>query len=153
MTAKKRGQTLSLGHRIKTSITLSTEKVHSPARVDFAPNDCKVSSSTAQGNYMPCFNETRIIPVEFRVKNFDLLEQAVRSLKYTVLRGPDYVSFYAPNGRITIREGSIDVDERDRDIINKLKQQYSRIALKKVSSLRGWALHETSKNRFLVRRR
>jgi hypothetical protein len=94
---------------------------------------------------MSCFNGSRIISIEFKAKNFDLLEEAVRSLKYTVVPGLGSVSFYANHGRITIREGSIDVeDERDRHIINKLKQQYARLAVKKVASRRGWVIKQTS---------
>ena len=94
---------------------------------------------------MSCFNGSRIISIEFKAQYFDLLEEAVRSLKYTVLRGPDYVSFYANHGRITIREGSIDVeDERDRHIINKLKQQYARLAVKKAVLRCGLVIKPTS---------
>jgi hypothetical protein len=102
--------------------------------------------------YMPCFTETRM-EVDFKVRNFDLLEDAVKSLDYTVERGSDHISFYADHGRITIRDGSIDVDERDRHLINKLKQRYSREVIKTVTKRYGWALHETSKNKFLARKR
>jgi hypothetical protein len=88
------------------------------------------------------------IPVEFKAKNFDFLEEAVKSLGYPVERRSGYVSFYGNHGRVTIREGGIDMDERDRHIINELKQKYSRMVLKMAAARYAWVLKPyNSKNK------
>jgi hypothetical protein len=101
---------------------------------------------------MPCFTQTRM-SVEFKAENFDLLETALKQLKRPVTRDSNSVSFYATHARITIRGGQIDMDERDREILNEVKRQYSRLVLDKAAATYGWALHEPTKNQFIARKR
>lgn len=91
--------------------------------------------------------------IEFKAQHFDILEDALKELGYRTVRGVDYVSFSTRNGTATVRDGRINIDERDRRMIDKIKQQYSREVIKKAASRYGWALKKNSENQFVVNKR
>ncbi len=105
-----------------------------------------------EGSYIPCFTVNRI-SVEFKAEHFDMLDDAVRDLGFIPERGTNSVSFFANYGQVTVREGKITIDPRDKHLIDKLKQSYSKQAIKKAASRYGWALKEVKPNQFVASRR
>ncbi len=101
---------------------------------------------------MPCFSVQRI-SIEFRAEHFDMLDDAVRDLGFVPERGSDSVSFFANYGRVTVRDGKVTVDRRDKHLIDKLRQSYSKQAIKKGNDRYRWALKQTKPNEFIATRR
>jgi hypothetical protein len=101
---------------------------------------------------MPCFTTSRM-SVDFKAEHFDLLEEAVKELGYGARRNSNSLTFYTSNGTVTIRDGKINLDDRDRKIIDPLKRAYSKEVLRRASSRYGWALKKTAENTFVVNKR
>jgi len=101
---------------------------------------------------MPCFTTSRM-SVEFKAEHFDILEDAAKSLGFRAQRNGDSLTFYTSNGPVTVRDGQINLDDRDRKIIDPLKRAYSKKVLEKAASRYGWALKETANNKFVVNKR
>src|SRR5215471_703679 len=93
------------------------------------------------------------ISVDFKLRNFDLVEKALKNEGITFAREPACISFLATHGRIFIRDGVIEMDERDLPAINKVKVQYSRLVVKRAAAVHSYAIHEVSRNKFRVRKR
>jgi len=105
-----------------------------------------------EGSYIPCFTVNRI-SVEFKAEHFDMLDDAVRDLGFVPERGSDSVSFFANYGRVTVRDGKVTADQRDKHLINKLRQSYSKQIIKTASRRYGWALKEVKPNQFIASKR
>lgn len=105
-----------------------------------------------KGNTVPCFTTSRF-SIEFSATHFDILEDAAKSLGFRAQRSGDSLTFYTSNGSVTVRDGQINLNDRDRIIIDPLKRAYSKKVLEKAASRYGWALKETASNKFQVNKR
>ena len=91
---------------------------------------------------MPCW-EVRTMSVEFQAKHRKLLEQAIEALGW---------SWESIAGGVRVRMSSVwrdcftinlvtqkaEVQQNQQVSLNRLKQQYSKEALKRATKLRGW---------------
>lgn len=98
---------------------------------------------------MPCY-EVRLVSVEFKAAHRDLLLQALKEMGWS----------YRERGSVVL-VGDVEIDlERQRvrcpqssmASVNKLKQKYSEVTLKKVAEKKKWSVVATGKNKFKLRK-
>jgi hypothetical protein len=78
--------------------------------------------------------------VEFKAENIKLLESAATSLNWTFITEEGKITVYAPGGPIIINMITKTAQAQTPTDINLLKQSYSRQAVKKAASDKGWTL-------------
>jgi hypothetical protein len=88
---------------------------------------------------MPCW-EVRTMSVEFRAKNRKLLEQALDALGWSWWEHESNVLTVSGLGTLCLEEGQAVIPQTAQGRLNRLKQQYSKQALKRAAKLQGWQL-------------
>lgn len=98
---------------------------------------------------MPCW-EVRTVSVRFKVAHKDLLLQALRELGWSYTERGNLIHV----GDVTIDlEGErVECPKSSLSGVNKLRQKYSEVVLKKVAAKRKWGLREVGTNKFKLRR-
>jgi hypothetical protein len=102
---------------------------------------------------MPCYS-IRTTSVEFQVKNFDTLEEAMRAAGYTsIVRRGEYVTAYHPRaGQVTISRDRFQVTEGYESVARDLKIEYAATSLKKSANRFKWRLKETTPDSLKLKR-
>jgi len=89
---------------------------------------------------MPCW-EVRTMSVEFKAKHRKLLEQAIESLGWeheSVARGIRIKTSTWNSFTIDLASQKAEIQPGQQTNLNRLKQQYSKEALRRVAKLQGW---------------
>ena len=75
--------------------------------------------------------------VEFKAKHKGLLQEALRALglNYTLVN--DIVDVVGL-GKIDLKKGTAEIERFGQPQLNKIKQQYSKEALRRAAKLQGW---------------
>jgi hypothetical protein len=99
---------------------------------------------------MPCY-EINTISVDFKAENMNHLETTLKNmgLKYTK-RG----NVITIGGVITINLDSSKVEcpSNYRDLVNKIKREYSKAVIEDLAKKKKWALKMTGEDSFIMRR-
>ena len=95
---------------------------------------------------LPCY-QIRYTSVEFKAKNLDLLKQMLESegrwyseISKGVLRLDNGIILDTNTGQARIKTGQ-------QNLLNDIKQKYSRHAINKVASKRRWHVKQLEKNK------
>ena len=92
--------------------------------------------------------------VEFKAANHDLLEKAITELGYRVTSNTaNEIIFYANGTYVSVGGGKIRLDKGMEHIIDQLKREYTKQAVKKAASRYGWASKETAQGKLTLTRR
>ena len=100
---------------------------------------------------MPCY-EVNLMSVSFNVQSKDLLLEALRSLELThVVHGERIV---VTGGRLDIdlKQGRVQLDRSEYNLLNKIKRQYSREVVKVVAQKKKWILKTQTSRKMEMRR-
>jgi hypothetical protein len=104
---------------------------------------------------MPCFTNQRI-SLEFKAEHLDVLEDAAKALGYRPQRVGETLTFYTANGTATFRDGKLNINSRDRNIVDKLNRSYCEQVIERVGALGkkyGWAMSKVSANKYRMAKR
>jgi len=104
---------------------------------------------------MPC-DSIVLNEIEFQATDRELLKKALEELGINVLRTlrDGTIVFRTQswsNGRIT--NDKIIIDEREADIVDKIKQRYSMQVVKAAAKRFNWNVKQTSPNKLQITRR
>jgi len=106
---------------------------------------------------MPCY-EISLTTVEFKVKNLDLLEKAIADSlgwNYSIIAGSTGVCVINIVGKgitINLKDQTITCSDRQQDLVNRLKQQYSHEVIKQAAKKKRWILSSKEQNKYIARR-
>jgi hypothetical protein len=102
---------------------------------------------------MPCY-EVRLVTVEFKAKNKDVLIE--------VLKEMDFQVDVRPTGEITLKKGwntagNIDLPKqtaefKDAGIANEIKRKYAEKIIQQVALKKKWLFKQMEKNQIQLRR-
>lgn len=104
---------------------------------------------------MPCW-EVRTMSVEFQAKHRKLLEQAIEALGWTFeepvagmlrVKNSPWNSF-----TINLVSQKAEIESGQQSTLNRLKQQYSKEALRRAAKLQGWQFKSTAQTKGVLRR-
>ena len=100
---------------------------------------------------MPCW-EVRTMCIEFEAKHLELLKKAIKALGWNcedIASGlrvktadPAWTSF-----TIDLVSQKAEIRTEQQPLLNQLKQQYSKEALKRAARLRGWQFKQQGQER------
>jgi len=99
---------------------------------------------------LPCW-EISLTTVEFQVKNIELLEKAINALKWRYAINNNKVT---TNMGITInlKDQTVTCSDRQQDVVNRLKQQYSHEVIEQAAKKKRWVLSRKEENKYIARR-
>lgn len=86
---------------------------------------------------MPCY-EVRLVSVEFHAEHRDLLDKAIKALDMKVWEQTSARICFTNGITLDLADGRAQVPEGLQGELNKLKQQYSREAVKQKTAKFGW---------------
>lgn len=102
---------------------------------------------------MPCYTVKRM-SIEFQQQNHELLRKAIEELGWVITGSSvNTVDFYVNGSYVSIGGGKIRLDQGMEHVIDTLKREYTKQAVKKATSRYGWASKQTAENQFTVTRR
>lgn len=99
---------------------------------------------------MPCY-EVRLVSVEFKAAHKDLLLEALKELGLSV-RVSGSVLYIQGGVEIDLDRQRITCPERMQGIVNRIKQKYSEVVLKKVAAKKKWTVKSKGTNKFQLRK-
>lgn len=99
---------------------------------------------------MPCWT-VRTMSVEFKPKNYDILQKAAAAMGLTVTVNGQVATVVTPEGTLTITNGQasgpkVAVEKH----VNNLRVNYSREIVKAASYKMGWNVRFASQNKMVV---
>jgi len=94
---------------------------------------------------MPCY-EVRMMTVEFKAENRELLKKALDSLGWNITENEE--SIHTDRFTINLKTQKVTVESSNMYYVNELKKQYSLEAIKKVTSLKKWTLQTKGQNKY-----
>ena len=100
---------------------------------------------------MPCYT-VRLVTVEFKAKNIDILIAALKSLDWSFQQNGNKLSIQAGQMEIDLDKQQVKVRESSQSNINILKRKYSEMAIVQVAIKRKWALKQLKENKLRLRR-
>ena len=103
---------------------------------------------------MPC-HEIRTINVDLKMVDKDLLKKALDNLGFTYNETENgFIIFsnkFSTRIKLDLKTGQANMAESDQKYLNKIKQEYSKAAIEKISEKRKWILKKTG-NRIEARK-
>jgi len=99
---------------------------------------------------MPCY-EVRLVSVEFKAAHRDLLLQALKELDLSFRVSEDII--YLRDGiQIDLGRQVVRCPQNMQGLINRLKQKYSEVVLKKVATKKKWSVKAKGQNKFTLKK-
>lgn len=99
---------------------------------------------------MPCY-EVRLVSVEFKAAHKDLLLEALKQLGLSARVSGN--TLYVQGGiEINLDEQRITCPRQQQGLVNRIKQKYSEVVLKKVAEKKKWTVASKGVNKFQLRK-
>ena len=90
---------------------------------------------------MPCY-QVNLLSVEIKAADRDLLERALRSLKFKYTRIRDELIIRTPNGTITISGEQASLPASAQEELNRIKCAYSDVVIEEAAQRFNWTVSE-----------
>ena len=100
---------------------------------------------------MACY-QTNLTTVEFKVGSLELLEKALKALKWSYSIVGNDVCITSAGINLDLENETASFDPRRQEFVNRLKQQYSHEVVKQVAKKKRWALSKKSETKYIARR-
>ena len=94
---------------------------------------------------MPCY-EVNYISVEFKAKHKEVLKQALKNLGYSFRENKDRI--YTNYFEFDLKNQKVIMEADFQSDLNKVKQEYSAVAIEAIAKKRRWASKRINQNQF-----
>ena len=101
---------------------------------------------------MPC-DTVRTISVEFKPRNFNILEKTAKAMGFTVFLMSGHAVVRTPQGDIRIENGQATGPKIAVELhLNNLRVEYAKQAIKQVATKMGWQTQWQGTNQVNIRK-
>lgn len=102
---------------------------------------------------MPCYEVNRI-SVDLNIADKSMLEEVIKEMGFTYVINKDgSMTVQTQFGSISIKDGFAKFsDQQNQNLLNKIKQKYSRLAIEKVAKKYGFSIAKQPGEKIVLRR-